>query len=120
MDIARPEAKKKKKIRRIVYIAAAVVLIPLVTYALSKLKPAAPTVDSATVWTDTVNAGRCCARFAAWAPSSRNDSADPRRHRRPSGEALSASGHAGESRHRHPGYEQSRVAAELRSMPNTR
>src|SRR5580698_8611481 len=57
MDIARPDAKKKKKIRRIVYIAAAVVLIPLVTYALSKLKPAAPTVDSATVWTDTVKRG---------------------------------------------------------------
>jgi HlyD family secretion protein len=57
MDIARPDAKKKKKMRRIVYIAAAVVLIPLVTYALSKLKPAAPTVDSATVWTDTVKRG---------------------------------------------------------------
>jgi HlyD family secretion protein len=57
MDIARPDAKKKKKVRRIAYIAAAVVLIPLVTYALSKLKPAAPTVDSATVWTDTVKRG---------------------------------------------------------------
>jgi HlyD family secretion protein len=57
VDIARPEAKRKKKIRRTVYIAAAVVLIPLVTYALSKLKPAAPTVDSATVWTDTVKRG---------------------------------------------------------------
>jgi len=57
VDIARPEAKRKKKIRRTIYIAAAVVLIPLVTYALSKLKPAAPTVDSATVWTDTVKRG---------------------------------------------------------------
>ncbi len=57
MDIARPEVKRKKKIRRTIYIAAAVVLIPLVTYALSKLKPAAPTVDSATVWTDTVKRG---------------------------------------------------------------
>src|ERR1700674_1369483 len=43
--------------RRILYIAAAVVLIPLVTYALSKLKPAAPSVDRATVWTDTVKRG---------------------------------------------------------------
>src|SRR5580700_218729 len=57
MDIARPDAKRKKKIRRIIYIAAAVVLIPLVTYALSRLKPAAPTVDSATVWSDTVKRG---------------------------------------------------------------
>jgi HlyD family secretion protein len=57
VDIARPEAKRKKKIRRTIYIVAAVALIPLVTYALSKLKPAAPTVDSATVWTDTVKRG---------------------------------------------------------------
>src|ERR1700683_294980 len=57
MDIARPEAKRQKKIRRIIYVAAAVVLIPLVTYALSRLKPAAPSVDSATVWTDTGKRG---------------------------------------------------------------
>lgn len=57
MDIARPEAKRQKRIRRTIYIAIAVVVIPLVTYALSRLKPAAPTVDSATVWTDTVKRG---------------------------------------------------------------
>jgi multidrug efflux pump subunit AcrA (membrane-fusion protein) len=43
--------------RRIAYIVAAVVLIPLVTYALSRLKPAAPSVDSGTVWTGTVKRG---------------------------------------------------------------
>jgi HlyD family secretion protein len=57
VDIARPEAKRQKRIRRTIYIAAAVVLIPLVTYALSRLKPAAPSVDRATVWTDTVKRG---------------------------------------------------------------
>lgn len=57
MDIVRPEVKRKKKMRRIMYIAAAVVLIPLVTYALSRLKPAAPSVDSGTVWTGTVKRG---------------------------------------------------------------
>ncbi|MGA8144339.1 MAG: HlyD family efflux transporter periplasmic adaptor subunit [Candidatus Acidiferrales bacterium] len=57
MDIARPEAKRQKRIRRTIYIAVAVVLIPLVTYALSRLKPAAPSVDRATVWTDTVKRG---------------------------------------------------------------
>ncbi len=57
MDIVRPEIKRKKKIRRVAYIAAAVVLIPLVTYALSRLKPAAPSVDSGTVWTGTVKRG---------------------------------------------------------------
>ena len=57
MDIVRPEVKRKKKIRLIIYIVAAVVLIPLVTYALSRLKPAAPSVDSGTIWTDTVKRG---------------------------------------------------------------
>ncbi|MFY9528270.1 MAG: HlyD family efflux transporter periplasmic adaptor subunit [Candidatus Acidiferrales bacterium] len=57
MDIARPEVKRQKKIRRTIYVAAALVLIPLVTYALSRLKPAAPSVDRATVWTDTVKRG---------------------------------------------------------------
>jgi HlyD family secretion protein len=57
VDIVRPEIKHKKKMRRIGYIAAAVVLIPLVTYALSRLKPAAPSVDSGTVWTGTVKRG---------------------------------------------------------------
>ena len=57
MDIVRPEIKRKKKVRLIIYIVAAVVLVPLVTYALSRLKPAAPTVDSGTIWTDTVKRG---------------------------------------------------------------
>ena len=57
MDIVRPEIKRKKKMRRIAYIAAAVVLIPLMTYALSRLKPAAPSVDGGTVWTGTVKRG---------------------------------------------------------------
>jgi HlyD family secretion protein len=57
VDIVRPEIKHKKKMRRIGYIAAAVVLIPLMTYALSRLKPAAPSVDSGTVWTGTVKRG---------------------------------------------------------------
>jgi len=57
VDIVRPEVKRQKKMRRIAYIAAAVVLIPLVTYALSRLKPAAPSVDRATVWTDAVKRG---------------------------------------------------------------
>jgi len=57
VDIVRPEIKHKKKMRRIAYIAAAVVLIPLMTYALSRLKPAAPSVDGGTVWTGTVKRG---------------------------------------------------------------
>jgi HlyD family secretion protein len=57
VDIVRPEIKRKKKIRLIIYIVAAVVLVPVVSFALSRLKPAAPSVDTGTIWTDTVKRG---------------------------------------------------------------
>jgi HlyD family secretion protein len=57
MDIARPEEKRKKRIRRYIYVGAALVLVVLATAALSRLKPAAPRVDRSTVWTDTVKRG---------------------------------------------------------------
>lgn len=50
MDIVRPELKRKKRIRRIIYIAVIVILVPLVTYGLSRLKPAPPSVDGSTIW----------------------------------------------------------------------
>ena len=57
MDIARPQAKRKKIIRRTAYAAAVLIIIPIVTVGLSRLKPAAPSVDRATVWTDSVKRG---------------------------------------------------------------
>jgi HlyD family secretion protein len=57
VDIARPDVKRKKRIRQAVYVLTALILIPLVTYALHTLKPAAPTVDKGVVWTDTVKRG---------------------------------------------------------------
>ncbi|HKW90073.1 MAG TPA: HlyD family efflux transporter periplasmic adaptor subunit [Candidatus Acidoferrales bacterium] len=57
MDIVRPEIKRKKRIRRIIYITVIVILIPLVTYGLSKLKPAPPTVDGSTLYAGTVKRG---------------------------------------------------------------
>ncbi|MGC1485588.1 MAG: HlyD family efflux transporter periplasmic adaptor subunit [Candidatus Acidiferrum sp.] len=57
MDIQRPSNARAKKIRRIAYGTIAVMLLGGVTYALSKLKPAAPTVDKGTVWSDTVKRG---------------------------------------------------------------
>lgn len=57
MDIIRPEVKKKKRMRRIIYIVAVLILLPLVTYGLSRLKPAPPTVDGSVIWTDTVKRG---------------------------------------------------------------
>jgi HlyD family secretion protein len=57
LDIARPDVKRKKRIRRIIYITIVVILVPLVTYGLSKLKPAPPTVDGSTLWPGTVMRG---------------------------------------------------------------
>lgn len=50
MDIVRPDVKRKKRIRRIIYIVSILILLPLVTYGLSRLKPAPPSVDGSTIW----------------------------------------------------------------------
>jgi HlyD family secretion protein len=55
VDIARPDQSRKKRARRIAYGSAAVLGILLITLGLSKLKPAAPTVEGA--WIDTVKRG---------------------------------------------------------------
>jgi HlyD family secretion protein len=57
MDIARPELKRRKQIRRYIYAGAALLGVVLVTAALARLKPAAPSVDRSTIWTDTVKRG---------------------------------------------------------------
>jgi HlyD family secretion protein len=57
MDIQRPSNARAKKIRRIVYVAVAVVSLAGVSYGVSRLRPAAPAVDKATIWTDEVKRG---------------------------------------------------------------
>lgn len=58
MDIARPASvAKKKRLRRIMFLAGGLVAVAVITLGLSRLKPAAPTVDRATVWIDTVKSG---------------------------------------------------------------
>lgn len=58
MDVPRgKEVARKKLIKRIIFIALIVAAIPLITWGLSRLKPAAPSVDRATVWIDTVKRG---------------------------------------------------------------
>jgi HlyD family secretion protein len=57
MDIPRTSGAKQRRKRQILYGAAGVALIALVTMGLSRLKPAAPTVERSTVWIDTVKRG---------------------------------------------------------------
>src|SRR5882762_6502532 len=57
MDIQRPSNARAKKIKRIAYVTVAVLFCAGVTLALSKLKPAAPSVDASTIWPDTVKRG---------------------------------------------------------------
>jgi len=57
MDIPRQGVLRKKKIKRFVYIGLVIAAIPLITYGLSKLKPAAPSVEAGTMIIDTVKRG---------------------------------------------------------------
>ncbi len=58
VDIARPDSVvRKKKIKRIAFALAGLAVIVAVTAFVSKLKPAAPTVERGTVWPDTVKRG---------------------------------------------------------------
>ncbi len=57
MDIARPSNARRKKIRNAIYIGVGLLVVVLVSVGLSRLKPAAPTVERAVVWPDTVKRG---------------------------------------------------------------
>ncbi len=57
MDIARPEFKLQKRRRQIVLFAVGAVLVVAVSIGVMRLKPAAPSVERGTVWTDVVKRG---------------------------------------------------------------
>jgi HlyD family secretion protein len=57
MDIARPTNIRRRRARRAGYAVLGVSAIALLTLGLSRLKPAAPSVERATVWIDTVKRG---------------------------------------------------------------
>lgn len=57
MDIQRPSNARAKKIRRIVYAAIAIISVAGVTFGVSRLRQAAPSVDKATVYSDEVKRG---------------------------------------------------------------
>ncbi len=57
MDIVRPDSLKRKRTRQLRYAASAVVVVLVMGVGVSRLKPAAPGVDRATLWIDTVQRG---------------------------------------------------------------
>ncbi|MFZ0806737.1 MAG: RND transporter, partial [Candidatus Sulfotelmatobacter sp.] len=57
MDIARPEFKEQKRRRQIAVVAGVVVVVAALTFVVLRLRPAAPTVERGTVWTDSVKRG---------------------------------------------------------------
>jgi RND family efflux transporter MFP subunit len=58
MDIPRSaEVKLQRKRRRIIYGVLGAIVVLAATLGLTRLKPAAPTVERSTIWTDTVKRG---------------------------------------------------------------
>jgi len=57
MDISRPDIRKKKMRRQIAFGVVAIAVLAVVAFFVVRLKPAAPVVDRATIWTDTVKRG---------------------------------------------------------------
>ncbi len=57
MDIARPDLKRSRNRRRLFLSLGGLVLLAAITLGLARLEPAAPRVERAQVWTDTVKRG---------------------------------------------------------------
>jgi HlyD family secretion protein len=57
MDIARPSQAGKKRRKQIIIAGGGLLAVLLITLGLSRLKPAAPTVERGSVWIDTVRRG---------------------------------------------------------------
>jgi HlyD family secretion protein len=57
MDIARPTALRNKRIKQSIYGLIVLVAAGAISVGLSRMKPAAPSVDRATVWVDSVKRG---------------------------------------------------------------
>jgi HlyD family secretion protein len=57
VDIPRKKSARKKQIRMALYAVAIVGAVSLITFGVSRLKPAAPSVEGGTIWPDTVKRG---------------------------------------------------------------
>ena len=57
MDVIRKDAGRKRIIRRIIYISTSIIAFGGIWIAVARLKPAAPSVEMATLWPGTVKRG---------------------------------------------------------------
>ncbi len=57
MDVPRVGAAKKKRQRRLMIIGGSILALIVISVVVSRLKPAAPSVDRSSVWIDTVKRG---------------------------------------------------------------
>ncbi len=57
MDIPRPSATRKRRLRRLLYIVVGISAVALITLGVGRLKPAAPSVERSTIWPGTVKRG---------------------------------------------------------------
>src|SRR5277367_6862022 len=57
MDVKREGVARKKRIKLVLYVVAGLLIAGFGYSRVSQLKPAAPSVDRATVWVDTVKRG---------------------------------------------------------------
>lgn len=57
MDIARPSQAGKIRNRRLLLAGAGIVAVAVISLGLSRLRPAAPTVERSGIWIDTVHRG---------------------------------------------------------------
>jgi len=57
MDIPRKSAAKKRRVKRILYAITGLIAVAVITVGVSRLQPAAPSVDPQTLWKGTVARG---------------------------------------------------------------
>ena len=57
MDVPRKDAARRKWVRRGIFAAVLLVVVPAISIMLGRLKPAAPIVEASSVWPDTVKRG---------------------------------------------------------------
>src|SRR5256714_14528381 len=58
MDVKRPQRKNRRRLKLAAYAVLCVLAVALITYGLSRLKPAAPSGSRSTLLTDTVKRGQ--------------------------------------------------------------